>query len=98
GSPATLRSHDEVRPQLPFGEEDQVGIYAPQNPPDGPGEIEWPIDDVAIRETLSGLVHPGVGRGRNHALPVRMPPPERCDDLLKQMNLADADAVKPTGE
>src|SRR5439155_26336059 len=95
---AFLRCEQEVRPQLSLREDHQVRVQLPQCPSDGPGEIERPVDDLAIVETLSSFFHAGVGRGRNHALPVWVPPPERRDHLLKQVNLADADAVEPTGE
>src|SRR5260370_17966819 len=62
----------------------------------GPRKVKGPIENVQVREALASFRVPGVRRGRDDTIPVRMFLLERGHDLAEKMNLAHAHAMKPS--
>src|SRR5439155_10812373 len=71
------------------------GPHAPQRSAYRPGKIERAEEHRQIGEALRRLVIAGVRGSGDDDVPLRMSPAKRHDDLPQEMNLADADAVKP---
>src|SRR5262249_7312762 len=80
-----------------LGQDDDARTDLTDRPPDGPGEVKGVGDDGQVGEMFAGLSEAGVGRRGDYNLPIRMSFAERPDDLAKQMNLTDTDAVEPDG-
>ena len=90
-----FRGAQEIGPHFALGQHHDIRADAAQGALHRPGEIQRPEEHRQIGEALRRLDEPGVGGGGDDALPVGVALAERGDDVLEQVDFADADAVEP---
>ncbi len=96
GNLAVAAFQQEAGPEFEFHEDENFGADGQDGTSDGPGEVEWEPDDLAVGEALLCEIEAGIGGGGDDdEVVVCGLALEVIDNFLELDDFADADGMEP---